>query len=117
MKKSIVTLALVVISLTAFAQRGGTPEERAENQTKRMTKSLGLSEEQQKKVLALNVAQAKSREENNNADREKMKAAREAYQKELATILTPEQLEKLKAQQEEMRRNRGGGRGEGRPRE
>ena len=116
MKKSIIALfVFAVISSGAFAQerQGGgermNPEKRAEMQTKRMTEKLGLTEEQQKKVLALNVERTKKSQELGQAEASKRKEIRESYAKELNAILTPEQQEKLKAAQAEGRGHRDGG--------
>lgn len=110
MRKAIVAVIfLMTISVGAFAQgRGGqreriSPEKRAEMQTKRMTDELGLTEDQQKKVLALNVDRNKKAEEIGREDAEKRKEVRETYTKELNGVLTPEQQEKLKAVQKEGR--------------
>ncbi len=115
MKKSIVALLFfVTVSAGAFAQerRGGgermTPEKRAEMQTKRMTEELGLNEDQQKKVLALNIERTKQSQELGQAEASKRKEIREAYVKELNTILTTEQQEKLKNAQKEGRGPRDG---------
>ncbi len=115
MKKSIVALLFfVTISAGAFAQerRGGgekmTPEKRAEMQTKRMTEQLGLNEDQQKKVLALNVERTKKSQELGQAEASRRKEMREAYVNELNTILTSEQQEKLKNARHEGRGPRDG---------
>lgn len=120
MKKAIVAFGLVVMSLSAFAQRNATAEQRAQNQTAQLVKNLELTKEQETKNYELNLAQIKNREENKQQDREQFRAEREKYQTELATILTKEQQEKLKAIREEERKNRGEGRGgerRGRPQE
>lgn len=99
-----------------------TAEERAEIFTKRMQKSLSLTDEQYKKVLAINIEQEKKRQDfredrktEMQANREKMKAEHDAVTKKLETVLTPDQMKKLKEQQDqrrgEMKDRRGGGRG------
>lgn len=115
MKRSIIALLfLVTISAGAFAQdrRGGgekmSPEKRAEMQTKRMTEQLGLNDDQQKKVLALNIERTKKSQEMGQAEASQRKEIREAYVKELNTILTAEQQEKLKNAQSEGRGPRDG---------
>lgn len=120
MKKAIVAFGLVVMSLSAFAQKDATSEERAQKQTAQLAKKLELTKEQETKIYELNLAQIKNREENKQQDREQFKAEREKYQTELAAILTPEQQEKLKALREEERKSRGQGNGgerRGRPQE
>jgi periplasmic protein CpxP/Spy len=97
-----------------------TAEERAEIYAKRMQKSLGLTDEQYKKVLAINIEQAKQKESfrearkvEMQANREKMKAEHEAISKKYESVLTPDQMKKLKEQQDQRRddfRERRGGR-------
>lgn len=84
-------------------------EEKADKRTEKMTKELGLSEEQAKKVKALNMEHIQKMEET----RAKMEAAkkeahqnREEHEAALKTILTPEQaarLDEIKAEQKEKR--------------
>lgn len=94
-----------------------SPEQMATLKTKKMTLALDLTESQQKKIYDLNLIQAKERKEKmetrkvamekNNGKRselsseEKYKRANErldkqiAMKKELSSILTKEQLEKM----------------------
>lgn len=72
-----------------------TPEKRAEMQTKRMQEELGLDDAQYQKVYAINLNRAKQNHEKVDERRELMKAEREAYQKDLQEVLTPEQMKKL----------------------
>lgn len=90
-------------------RQGGkfTAEERAEVYAKRMQKNLNLSDEQYKKVLAINLEQAKKQEElraahkaEMKATHEKMKAQHEDLSKKYESVLTPEQLKKFKEEQE-----------------
>lgn len=89
-------------------QGGGfTAEERAEVYAKRMQKNLNLSDEQYKKVLAINIEQAKKQEElraahkaEMQATREKLKAQHQDLSKKYESVLTPEQLKKFKEEQE-----------------
>lgn len=97
-----------------------SPEERAALRTEKMSKELGLSKSQAKKLHALNLKQAKEREEmraqykNANkrgksqqremqASREEMKASREKWNAELKEILTKKQYAKYQEQHQEMR--------------
>lgn len=88
-------------------QRGGfTAEERAEVYAKRMQKNLDLTEEQFKKVLAINIEQVKKQQELRAAHKaemlathEKMKAQRQDLSKKYESILTSEQLKKFKEEQ------------------
>ncbi|MER0441409.1 hypothetical protein [Emticicia sp. W12TSBA100-4] len=128
MKKGIlVTLLIAGIGFSTIAQdakpahkerpqhekrgqrQGGrfTAEERAEVYAKRMQKNLNLSDEQYKKVLAINIEQAKKQEElraahkaEMQATREKMKANHQDLNKKYESVLTPEQLKKFKEEQE-----------------
>ena len=117
MKKGIIAIMLAFASIPAFAQRDNakmTAEARAENQTKSLTESLKLTEEQQKQVYALNLSRAQKMDEMRNsqdADRSKMRESMEAFNTELQKVLTPEQQEKYKAAMEERRKNGGMGRG------
>lgn len=89
-------------------QGGGfTAEERAEVYAKRMQKNLNLTDEQYKKVLAINIEQAKKQEElraahkaEMQATREKMKTQHQDLSKKYESVLTPEQLKKFKDEQE-----------------
>ncbi|GAB2618598.1 hypothetical protein GCM10027035_13480 [Emticicia sediminis] len=125
MKKGIlVTLLVAGIGFSTIAQdarparpqhekrgqrQGGrfTAEERAEVYAKRMQKNLNLSDEQYKKVLAINIEQSKKQEElraahkaEMQATREKMKAQHQDLNKKYESVLTPEQLKKFKEEQE-----------------
>ena len=101
-------------------QGGGfTAEERAEVYAKRMQKNLNLTDEQFKKVLAINIEQVKKQEELRAAHKaemlaafENMKAQRLDLRKKYESILTSEQLKKFKEEQEkrksEMQKGRRG---------
>jgi len=84
-----------------------SPESRAERRADRMAEELKLSDAQAEKVEAL----IKSKIEARQADREKHKAEREAFEKEMKTILTPEQYEAFLKMKEEKREKRKGRRG------
>ena len=105
------------VSITAFAQRGSaqmTAEARAEDQTKSLTESLKLTEEQQKQVYTLNLSRAQKMDEmrkSQDADRAKMRESMQAFNTELQKVLTPEQQEKYKTEMKERRKNGGMGRG------
>ncbi|MFN3487502.1 MAG: hypothetical protein ACK4YV_00130 [Emticicia sp.] len=89
-------------------QGGGfTAEERAEVYAKRMQKNLNLTDEQYKKVVAINIEQAKKQKElraahkaEMQATREKMKVQYQDLSKKYESVLTPEQLKKFKEEQE-----------------
>ncbi len=83
------------------------PAARAEDTTERMTKQLGLSEEQAAKVAVINSTYAekmKAERAQSEADREarktRMRAMKDARDAELKNVLTPEQFEKMLAQRE-----------------
>ncbi|MCL9769123.1 hypothetical protein NAT47_01705 [Flavobacterium sp. HXWNR69] len=122
MKKLILFVALILSSLT-FAQnrKGGemSPDQLAELQTKRLTFDLDLNSNQQKEVKAIILDQAKKREAlktEMKAKREKGESlsADERYEKQierlddqielkakLKKVLTPEQMKKWEAKQNE----------------
>ncbi len=106
---------MMLFCFGAMAQQrggGGTPEERAKRQTDRLTEQLSLNADQEKQVLALNLERVKKMDEaraaGDNGGRDAFRASQEEYSKKLAAILTPEQQEKFKKMQAEMRQ-RGGG--------
>ena len=116
--KVITALLLFFAICTATsAQRGGerpSPEEMAARQTKQMTEKLQLDEAQTAKVKEINLTYAKKMQEvrdNNRGNREAMREAVTALQKEksaeLKTVLSEEQLKSY----EEMLAKRGGRRG------
>ena len=94
-------IALSAEAQTADRQKGSrTPEEMSERMAERMAETLNLSEEQKKEVYALHLEMATQRAAEMKAQNEKMQAEREAFQKKIEAILTPEQ----KAQWEERRK-------------
>jgi protein CpxP len=118
MRKLMIMLGLVVLGTASYAQRGSgnggnaTPEVRAERQTKMMTEKLALSEDQQKKVYTLQLARGQKMQElRESKSRDGMKAANEDFEKNLAAILTPDQVKKYEAMEAEARAQRGQGGG------
>ncbi|MDF2435774.1 MAG: hypothetical protein K0Q95_150 [Bacteroidota bacterium] len=114
MKKLLMTLFTVAVaSVNTIAQEVAktppprkTPEERADNMTARMTKALALNAEQQQKVKTMILQREKEKEElreKAKGSQEKMQASIEA---DLQKILTPEQFDKFKKNQEEMKKKR-----------
>jgi len=86
-----------------------------------MQKNLNLSDEQYKKVLAINIEQAKKQEELRAAHKaemltthEKMKAQRQDLSKKYESVLTSEQIKKFKEEQEIRQAEMKKGRKEGR---
>lgn len=104
MKKLILSIALIVGTLSTFAQgpkHDGARDkgERMEHRVEKMTESLALTAEQQEKVKSLMTSQ-----------REKMQAQRkanhEAFNGEMKNILSDEQYTKWVAQREEMKNHK-----------
>jgi len=134
MKKLILAFA-VLVSVGAFAQKGGNegprkdfnPEKMAEKRSEKLKADLKLTDQQFAAVSKLNKESVAIRE----AERKEMKAKHDAkklaYKNEMKKILTPEQYktfeEKLATNEarrkEGMRKGRGGNHGgphhEGRP--
>ena len=118
MKKLMIAMFVLVFPLLsnlAFAQRGGTPEERAERQTLIMKEELSLTEEQLPKVKELNLIYAQKGaelREQNRDEREAMMTAFKEMEKqketELAQVLTDEQMTQLRKKKDEMRGERRG---------
>ncbi len=112
MKKKILILFTVAIaSVNMFAQEGApprkdapkkTPEERAENMTKRMTKEFALTAEQQTKVKVLILKTELEKEKMKN----ELKEGRAKMEEEMKTILTSEQFQRFKQKGEEMKNKR-----------
>ena len=116
MKKILVIIALLAIicSLT-IAQQRQTVEERATQQTERLDKTVGLTDEQKNKIQAVNLDIAKQTEEQFGKNRGNREAMQTALRKANAErdnkykqILTDEQFKKYteeKAKLEQELRN------------
>lgn len=112
--KKLFIVALLAIGFTTFAQEGkkkkGGHEQTTEMKLKKMTEELGLNADQQKQMAvvleeqATNMKAAKENPDNKEENRGKMKAS----MKKMQAILTPDQLEKMKANAP-----KGKGKGEG----
>lgn len=112
MKKILAKIAMVVALLgageVAHAQMP-SPQEMAMNQLNRMSSELKLTKEQESKIEPLLVTRVEKMMEFRQAgmDREEMmgemKKINESQMETLKTILTPEQLEKYKTMQTQMR--------------
>ncbi|HXC05602.1 MAG TPA: hypothetical protein VNZ86_12660, partial [Bacteroidia bacterium] len=92
--------------LQEFAKR--TPEERATRISERMTKKLGLNDDQKKKIYAAALIRARSLQdlmEKKEADRTQrksvLKPVKEAFDDSMKTILTPAQYTQWKSEAEE----------------
>ncbi len=127
MKKLSLIAALALSGLLAFstiamaqdadakkdAKKGGKrgfPS--VEQQVERMAKDLSLTDEQKPKVKAVLEDVNKKRQELRGTPREEQREKRQAIMdeqnKKLKEILTPDQLEKYKKMQEEMKKKYGG---------
>jgi hypothetical protein len=100
-------IVFTVQSLNAQEQIKRSPEERATLHAERMTKQLALTPDQQAKVLELNMGIARKNEAiRNNVNmtpeqkKEGINGNMRAQNEILKTILTLEQFEKFKQQQE-----------------
>ncbi|QHV96930.1 hypothetical protein [Spirosoma endbachense] len=106
----ILSVTLVLISISSFAQRGqlGTPEERATRQTTRMKEALNLSAEQETSVADINLKYAKQMQSLLETGGRNLKTARAAKSSmkskdnELKEVLNKDQFNKYLALKEEM---------------
>lgn len=112
MKKILTTIAMVVALLgagEAAQAQMPSPQEMAMNQLNRMSSELKLSKEQEDKIEPLIVTRVEKMMEfrQSGMDREEMmgemKKINEGQMEALKAILTPEQLEKYKTMQSQMR--------------
>ena len=128
MKKIVFVLALAVLGTGAasanaftyhFIQQGPmcTPQERAENLTKRMNEVLTLTADQSTKIQEINVRrfteqQALREKMQPGGDREammtQMRELTQKYNTEYKAVLTPEQYTKYEANMDQFRGGRGG---------
>jgi protein CpxP len=123
--KKLLIAALLVIGLSTFAQERKerpnrdnskasreklTPEQRSEKHLKNLTTDLNLNEKQQEQVGKIIAEQGAKREAfktNKKAEHEamkgKMQEEKAAMDAKMKAILTPEQMEKWKANNEKRR--------------
>ena len=116
--KKLLFLALgLVFSLSgAFAQQGKmkknvvkSPEVRAENFTRRMTKELSLDNAQQERVKILNLDRFKKIQEIRNSGasqeeiRTKIKEVNDGFAETMKSILSAEQFTKFQTLKEDMK--------------
>lgn len=118
--KSIALAGLVAMSVnSSFAQgdsKQHTPQERAERMTERMSSDLNVDQAKKTELMAVNLrfveTSSKLRSDANLSDearKTEMKAAKDVYNSELSTVLSPEQLvklEQLKQEKKELRAER-----------
>lgn len=106
MKKTILTLFAIAI---AFANTNAqvepdksvprkTPEERAENMTKRISKELSLKPEQEVKIKTVILKREKERDEMMKDKKSEM----DKINAEFKTILTAEQFQQFEKKRDEM---------------
>lgn len=113
MRKLLIGVALLVFGMgVAKAQDGQrkTAQERAETRTQHMMKELTLNPEQTGKVKAINMRYAEKheamraeRQAKAEANRSKNAELRSAEMEEFKAVLTPEQYDKLVANQAAMK--------------
>ncbi len=103
MKKQLLVLCLFVVTAitTASAQemkrKEVTSEERATKRATMLKQKLNLNDKQVKELEVLFVKQDKEMD----AIKEQMRKQREAYEKDLSNIFTPEQMKQFKEMQNE----------------
>lgn len=93
-----------------------TPEERAQFEVTRINDVAGLSEDQKTKIKSqaltkftkLEAIRVKYKGQNDKreAEKQEMDAVRKEYRQSIKTILTPEQLEKVKQKGKEIKQKR-----------
>jgi len=80
-------------------------EDKINRKTEAMARELGLSEDQQNKMYAIllsrqtkinNIRNGRKHEDLNDEDKKNIKNIREEYKKEIASVLSPEQMAKWK---------------------
>lgn len=106
MKKILVAALFFTMPALAIAQKNGsehraslTPQQRAEKHTARVDAIVSLTPEQRTKISAENLRAADAMQPHINAVREERKAIREIGKQRrqaYTTILTPDQMERLK---------------------
>ena len=94
------------------AKKGGKNRFSAEQRLEKMSTDLKLTDEQKPKVKTVLEETSKGmqglRDVPQDERRQKMQTIRETEMKKLKEILTPDQMEKYKKAQEEMKKNYGG---------
>ncbi len=111
LSKTVCFIALLLLSASAFAQRGelGTPEERATRMTARMKEKLNLSAEQEAPVAAINLKYAKQNQSLLETGGRNLRTARQAQavmkkkDEELKKVLNADQYQQYQTIKEEMR--------------
>lgn len=123
MKISFFFVFASLLSLSAFAQndlrKNTTPEQRAEHQTRQLTKQLGLSPEQSQQLQVLNQNWMRRTDSLRTAgtrpERGALRAMQQSHEAGLKALLTPEQwttYERIRAERREKMQERRGKRGD-----
>ncbi len=98
MKKLILATLVLLFTVVAHAQnKNETPEQKAQRMNEHMKTELSLTDAQYKAVQPINLDFAKRKAEVEKGNHEAHVALKSDYEKQMATILTPEQMEKFKA--------------------
>lgn len=105
MKKGILSVLALLLTVSIFAQKQGqNPEERAKKMTEHMKTNLSLTDEQTKAVEMINLDFARQKAEIEKRNHEANVTLKNNFEGELATVLTTEQLEKMKELRKEKHR-------------
>jgi protein CpxP len=94
-----------------------TPEQRAQKNVDKLNTEVGLTEDQKVKVKELATARItkadairikyKGQEENKETAKKEMDVVQKEYRQSIKALLTPEQLEKIKARNKEAKASKG----------
>lgn len=116
MKKWMISTVVALMAMTSVSAQerversDKSPQERAQEQTLRMEKELGLDAAQTERVAAINLQYAEkgaalkaAQKAQREAARQEMKELMTARQSELEAVLNEEQMAKLVAHQEQMK--------------
>ncbi len=109
MKKTLMWITVLFLSLGAFAQEK-TTEERATEMTEKMKEQIGFNEDTQKKVQEINLDFVTKTEEIKKTDSSRMtkfkelKTLGEERESQLKEVLTEEEFDAFKEHQSENRK-------------
>ncbi len=103
----LVLAGLVVLSAQARGPEWGGHKPSPDRLAARMAERLGLSADQQARIQEILTQNIAKRSEIREEGRRKMEALRDDTEKRFASVLTPEQMTKLRAFREERRDRRG----------
>ena len=95
MKKAVIVAGLLIAVSVGMAGEHPTPQQRADKQTEKLTKQLGLSEEQAEEVNAIALEAANKiqpLQEQRKALKTEIKAIQADKKEQIKEVLTPEQL-------------------------